>query len=262
MTPEALLLKGTAMAILVAILVSGLLMSLIALAGGLSLLMNKRTQERLLLPLVALAAGTLVGGAFFHMLPAAVEKEGPELGVWLWLVAGFAAFFALEQFLHWHHCHVPACEHGMKPIGPLILIADGLHNFFGGLAVAGAFLIDMRLGWSAFLAAAAHEIPQELGDFGILVHGGLSRRRALLLNFLSALSFPVGGLIAWTASKSYEVTFLLPFAAGNFLYIAAADLVPEVKRETQAARAVLHFLCFAVGLALLLAVRIVAADGS
>jgi zinc and cadmium transporter len=142
----------------------------------------------------------------------------------------------------------------------LILIADGLHNFIGGLAVAGAFLIDVRVGISAWIAAAAHEIPQELGDFGILIHGGWKKGRALLYNLLSALTFLVGGIIAYGASLTADVTFLLPFAAGNFIYIAAADLIPEIKHEENAWLNVLHFLSFVLGIALLLAVRFVFED--
>jgi zinc and cadmium transporter len=115
----------------------------------------------------------------------------------------------------------------------LILIADGVHNFIGGLAVAGAFLIDVRVGIRTWLAAAAHEVPQELGDFGIVIHGGWNKGKALLYNFLSALTFLLGGIIAYSASFALDVTFLLPFAAGNFIYIAAADLIPEIKHHDE-----------------------------
>ena len=142
----------------------------------------------------------------------------------------------------------------------LILIADAFHNFIGGLAVAGAFLIDIRVGISAWIAAAAHEVPQELGDFGILIHGGWNKGRALLYNFLSALTFLVGGLVAYGASRTIDVTFLLPFAAGNFIYIAAADLIPEIKHEESARLNVVHFLSFMIGIALLLIVRFVFED--
>jgi zinc and cadmium transporter len=237
------------------ILTGGILMSAIALVGSVTLVLSEETLKKILLPLVALAAGTLLGGALFHMIPASVDKLGNQLSIYLWILVGFAVFFALEQFLHWHHCHSVPCEHRRRPLTYLILVADGLHNFIGGLAVAGAFLIDVRIGISAWLAAAAHEVPQELGDFGILVHGGWGKGRALAYNFLSALSFVVGGLVAYAASLTLDVTFLLPFAAGNFIYIAAADLIPEVKHEESLARGGLHFLSFVIGLALLLAVR-------
>ena len=170
---------------------------------------------------------------------------------------GFARvtlFLALEQFLHWHHCHRAPSEH--RPLTYLILVADGMHNFIGGLAVAGAFLIDVRVGVSTWIAAAAHEVPQELGDFGILIHGGWKKEQALLYNFLSALTFLIGGIVAYTASFTFDVTFLLPFAAGNFIYIAAADLIPEIKHEDDPTLNVIHFCSFLIGIALLLTVSL------
>ncbi|MCB9833080.1 MAG: ZIP family metal transporter [Planctomycetes bacterium] len=241
------------------ILGSGILMSLLALSGSLSLVMSARLQERLLLPLVALAAGSLLGGAFFHMMPAALAGES-GIAAWIWLALGFTGFLGLEQFLHWHHCHDPTCAHGVTPMAPLILIADGLHNFVGGLAIAEAFIIDHRLGIGAFIAAAAHELPQELGDFGVLVQAGLGRGRALLYNFLSALTFPLGGLVAWVVSWRADLRLLLAFAAGNFIYVAAADLIPIIKVESTPRRALLHLAFLVLGLSLLLGIRLVFAD--
>ncbi|MGZ8478613.1 MAG: ZIP family metal transporter [Candidatus Binatia bacterium] len=123
---------------------SGLVMSAIALAGSVTLFLSEAALKKLLLPLVALAAGTLLGGALLHMIPAAIEKSGNRLSIFLWILLGFTLFLALEQFLHWHHCHRAPSEH--QPLTYLILIADGVHNFIGGLAVAGAFLIDVRVG--------------------------------------------------------------------------------------------------------------------
>ena len=240
------------------IFVGGIAMSAIALVGSVTLVLPEETLKKLLLPLVALAAGTLLGGALFHMIPASVDKVGNHLSIYVWILVGFGLFLGLEQFLHWHHCHRAPSEH--RPLTYLILIADGLHNFIGGLAVAGAFLIDIRVGISAWIAAAAHEVPQELGDFGILIHGGWNKGRALLYNFLSALTFLVGGLVAYGASRTIDVTFLLPFAAGNFIYIAAADLIPEIKHEESARLNVVHFLSFMTGIALLLIVRFVFED--
>jgi zinc and cadmium transporter len=230
-------------------------MSAIALVGSLTLVLREETLKKLLLPLVALAAGTLLGGALFHMIPAAVNKLGNQLLIYVWIVIGFALFLGLEQFLQWHHCHRAPSEH--RPLTYLILIADGVHNFIGGLAVAGAFLIDVRVGISTWLAAAAHEVPQELGDFGILIHGGWKKGPALLYNFLSALTFLLGGLFAYAASYTADVTFLLPFAAGNFIYIAAADLIPEIKHEENLKLNIVHFVSFITGIALLLGVRFV-----
>ena len=236
------------------ILVGGVAMTALALTGSVTLLLAESTLERLLIPLVAFAAGSLLGGAFFHMLPAAVEASSDPVGVFGWTALGFAVFFMLEQFLHWHHCHRAATD-CKQPLGYLILLGDGLHNLLGGLGVAGVFLVDARLGLAAWLAAAAHEIPQELGDFGVLVHGGWGRRRALLLNLASGSTFLLGGLIAYGASTRLDVDFLIPFAAGNFIYIGASDLVPEINRHGETGRNLAHFAAFAAGIGLLWAIR-------
>jgi zinc and cadmium transporter len=236
------------------ITLGGLAMSVLALSGSMTLLLPERLFDRVVPPLVALAAGTLIGGALLHMLPEAVTAMGNDLELYVWLVAGFLGFFVLEQFLHWHHCHRAVSRHG--PLGYLILVADGAHNFIGGLAVAGAFLVDIRVGLVTWIAAAAHEIPQELGDFGILVHAGWSKRRALAFNFASALTFLIGGWVAYALSGTFEVTWLLPFAAGNFVYIAAADLLPELTEYPEAARKLLLTAMFMLGLGLLLILAI------
>ena len=235
---------------------SGLLMSAIALVGSVTLLLRESTLRRLLLPLVAFAAGSLLGGAFFHMIPAATGKMASPDQVYLLVMLGFGSFFGLEQFLHWHHCHRETIE-CKKPLTYLILIGDGLHNFLGGLAISGIFLIDIRLGVLAWLAAAAHEVPKELGDFAVLLHGGWKKGRALLFNFLFGLTFLLGGVIAYAAGQRIDVTWLVPFAAGNFIYIGASDLVPEVKGHEKLSASVVHFLAFALGLALLWGVKLI-----
>lgn len=233
------------------IFAGGLAMAAIAMVGSVTVLLRPATLARLLLPLVALAAGTLMGGAFFHMIPEAGSALDP-VTAGTWTVAGFATFLALEQFLHWHHSHGSASDEASEPVTYLILIGDAAHNFLGGIGVASTFLLDPRAGVMAWFAAAAHEVPQELGDFGILVHGGWSRGRALAWNFVSALTFPVGALLAYGVSLRFEVAGLVLFAAGNFFYIAASDLVPEIKSEKSLRRSSLHFACFAAGLALML----------
>jgi zinc and cadmium transporter len=237
------------------IVASGVLMSAIAMIGSATLVLSGRTLQRILLPLVAFAAGSLLGGAFFHMLPVGLEAGMSDVAVYALVLAGFAVFFGLEQFLHWHHCH-RAESFCKQPLTYLILIGDGLHNLLGGLAVAGTFLIDIRLGIITWLAAAAHEVPQELGDFAVLVHGRWEKGRALFYNMLSGLTFLAGGLIAYAASFRVDVAFLVPFAAGNFIYIGAADLIPEVKAHADAKANVIHFGAFAVGVLLMLAVKL------
>jgi zinc and cadmium transporter len=234
---------------------SGLLMSAIALSGSITLVLSEAALRRVLTPLVAFAAGALLGGAFFHMIPAAATRFASSIRLYALVMAGFAAFFALEQFLHWHHCHREAvgCK---KPLGYLILIGDGLHNFLGGLAIGGIFLIDIRVGVLAWLAAAAHEVPQELGDYAVLLHSGWKKGSALLFNFLSGLSFLLGGVLAYAVGQRLDVTWLVPFAAGNFIYIGASDLIPEVKGHEKLSASAIHFDAFLLGLALLLGVQL------
>lgn len=235
------------------ILIFGLLMSLIALVGSVTLLVSAGTLERLLLPLVGLAAGTMLGSAMLHMLPEALAGD-PSLGTWLWAVAGFVLFHLLEQTLRFHS-HFRD-DGGREPVTWLVLIGDGVHNLVGGLAVGSAFVVSPDAGMAVWLAAVAHEIPQELGDFGVLVHGGFSRRGALVANFVSALTFPVGAVVAWWVARDIEIGFLLAFAAGNFLYIGATDLVPELTRLQRPGRIAASFATFCAGLGLMIALRL------
>jgi zinc and cadmium transporter len=237
------------------IITSGLIMCAIAVVGSVVFFMSQATFKKLLLPLVALSAGTMIGGAFLHLIPEGLEAyHGDIEEFFLWLLAGFISFFALEQIIHWHHCRNAdaSCK---APLGYLILIGDGLHNFIGGLAVAGTFLIDIRLGITTLLVAAAHEIPQELGDFAVLIHAGWSRKAALLLNMLSGLTFLAGGLVAYGASKALDIAFLVPLAAGNFIYIGASDLIPEVNKHKHTHENIKSFATFALGLVLMLILR-------
>jgi len=238
------------------ILISTFLMSLIAWIGLLTLFLKEELLKKILLPLVAFSAGALLGGAFLHMIPETINKVGPQLAVFLWLLFGFSLFFLLEQFIQWHHCHKIPSEH-RKPVTYLILVADGIHNFIGGLAIASAFIVDIKVGIVTWLACAAHEVPQELGDFGILIHGGWEKKKALLFNFFSALTIVLGGLIAYFFSTKMDITFLLPFAAGNFIYIAASDLIPEIKHKCDIRSSFIHFIAFVVGILLILAVRFI-----
>lgn len=237
------------------ITLSGLLMSSIALIGSVTLVLKPDTLKKILLPLVALSAGSLIGGALFHMLPNAVAASDNRMQTWVAAGCGFSTFFALEQFLHWHHCHRAQID-CKKPLTYLILIGDGLHNLIGGMAVAGTFIVDIRLGITTWLAAVAHEVPQELGDFGVLVHGGWSKSKALLFNLGSGLMFLLGGLLTYSLSFNFDIAWLVPFAAGNFLYIGASDLVPEVNQHAQQQPNLTHFICFMAGLALLLVARV------
>jgi zinc and cadmium transporter len=240
------------------IVAGGLAMGAISLVGAVTLLFSAKTQRRLVRPLVAFAAGSLLGGALLHMIPEA-SAHGAGMTPYLSALAGFAFFLAIEQFLHWHHCHRETAD-CRPPLSCLILVGDGLHNLLGGLAVGAAFVADVKVGLTIWLAAAAHEVPQELGDFGVLVHGGWSRGRALAFNLLSSATFLLGGVLAWAVSARFETWWLLGFTAGNFLYIGASDLVPEVNRHHDPQVGVTHFLAFVAGAGLLAALKLALGD--
>lgn len=230
-------------------------MSLIALVGGATLLLQERTLKKIILPLVAFSTGTLLGGGFLHLLPEAIEKGGDVLLIFVWTLTGFSLFFLLEQFIHWHHCHRVPSEH-KHPVTYLVLVGDAIHNFIGGIAMAGAFMVDIRLGIVTWLVMAAHEVPQELGDFGIMIHGGWSKGKALLFNFFSALTVILGGVLVYLFSSELNTVYLLPFAAGNFIYIGASDLIPEIKHSTSVKKNIVHFLSFLAGILLLLIIKL------
>ena len=232
------------------IILSTLAMSLLSLVGAMTLLLREEVLKKIIFPLVAFSAGALLGGAFLHLIPEAIEEIGAVDSVFLLVLVGFGLFFLLEQFINWHHCHKTSCEH-KHPMTYLILLADGIHNFLDGLAIGTAFIVDVRLGLVTWLIIATHEIPQELGDFGILIHGGWKKTQALLFNFASGLTMVAGGLLAYFASTQINIVYLLPFAAGNFIYIASSDLIPEIKHNKSIWKNIIHFLIFVSGILLI-----------
>ncbi|MCD4761785.1 ZIP family metal transporter [bacterium] len=243
------------MSILLWIILATVAMSAVSLVGALALVLKENILKSIIKPLVAFSAGSLLGGAFFHLLPETLEGTGEINKIFVILLIGFAVFFLLEQFIHWHHCHLAPNDH-KHPVTYLILISDGVHNFLDGLAIGAAFVIDIRLGLATTIAIAMHEIPQELGDFGILIHGGWKKAKALLFNFFSGLTAVAGGIIAWLLAGNIEIVYLLPFAAGNFIYIAASDLIPEIKKNDRASRNIIHFLAFVSGIGFMYALTI------
>ena len=242
------------MYILFTIIISTFVVSLISFLGVLTLFFKEKNMAKIMLFFVAFSAGGLIGGAFLHLLPesieATIEQGGDVMSVFLYLIAGFCVFYILEEFISWHHHHVVHCEEHVKPFSYLILISDGIHNFIDGLVIAGAFVVNFNLGIATTLAVILHEIPQEIGDFGVLVYGGFKKMRALFLNFLSALLAILGGILGFFISESIEnfSVLFLSFAAGNFIYIAASDLIPEIKISNKRERELNCFISFLLGI--------------
>lgn len=237
---------------LIWILIACILISALSLVGLGVFFIKESFLEKTLLWLVSLSAGALLSGAFFHMLPEALAQTDQTRKVFLFLTMGFVFFFFLEQFIHWHHCHKTPSQH-KSPVTYLVLLSDTVHNFFDGLAIGAAFLVNFQLGVTTWLVSAAHEIPQELGDFGVLVHGGWSKKKALLFNLFSSFTAILGGLTAYFFTKELQAPLLLAFSAGGFVYIACSDLIPEIKNKACVKDNVKHFFFFLLGLSLVYA---------
>jgi len=229
-------------------IIAVLIVSAVSLIGVVFIFFHK-AADRILFLLVSFSAGGLLGAAFFSLLPESIEQNA---NAFAFVFAGFVAFFVLEKFLYWHHHHVR--KHAVeKQFVYLNLIGDGIHNFFDGVLIAAAFLQNATLGFSTTVAVVFHEIPQEIGDFGLLVYGGLSKKRALLYNFLTALTAVLGALAAFFFSTHIRGLpgLVLPIAAGGFIYVAATDLIPELHKETDVKKSFLQFSAFLAGAALL-----------
>jgi|CXWL01.1.fsa_nt_gi zinc and cadmium transporter len=229
------------------------LVSLVSLVGVTTLAYNETLLKRAVFLLISLSAGALLGDAFIHILPEAFASADP-LQVSLLVLAGVLSFFVLEKLFHWHHSHGDeefSPEHArIHPVGKLVIISDGVHNFVDGLAIGAAFLITPEVGIATTIAIALHEIPQEIGDFGLLIHAGFSRMKALLFNFASALTAFVGLAVAFFVGQTNDslIVLITAFAAGNFIYIALADIVPELQKTQGIARAITQLLFIGIGI--------------
>ena len=241
------------------IIVSVLLVSLVSFVGVFALYFRPKLLEKILFALVSFAAGALLGAAFLDLLPEALEAVGEM--VFVYALVGVIVFYVIETFLYWYHCHYGHHHHRKKhkiqPFAWLNLIGDGVHNFVDGMIIAAAYLTSVPIGIAATFAVVLHEIPQEFGDFGILVYAGISRGKALFFNFLSALTSVLGALIVYFFSFTVNISdFLVPFAAGGFIYIASADLLPELHKERNIQRAFTQLLYFMLGIGVIWAMRI------
>ena len=238
-------------------LVSVLIVSVVSFAGIITIAFNKRILRKILLFLVSFSAGALFAGAMLHLLPEAVEEFGFGISVSLFFLLGIVLFFILEKIVHWRHCHIPTSREHPHHLAVMNIVGDAFHNLIDGMIIGGAYLVNFSLGVSTTVAVVLHEIPQEIGDFGVLIHAGMSRARALFFNFLSALFAVVGVIISLLIAGRIDnyLMFLLPFTAGGFVYIAGADLIPELQKECELSKSLFQLLALILGIGVMVLFR-------
>jgi len=210
-----------------------LLVSLVSLIGAVTLMVRKYNIDHLLLYLVSFSVGALFGDVFIHIIPEVTEKAGFDAKIGVFFLSGIVLFFIVEKIVHWHHCH--RTNHSGEHLHPMVytnLIGDGMHNFLDGVIIASAFLVSVPIGVATTLAVLFHEIPQEIGDFGVLLYSGLTKSKALLFNLLSGLLAVFG--VIFTLILADQIAgldiILLCVAGGGFIYIAGSDLIPELHK--------------------------------
>lgn len=227
--------------------------SLASLIGVFFIGINHKKLENYLETMVAFSIGALLGGVFIHMLPELSEEVGITLEISLTILAGVITFFILEKFIHWHHCHRADHKKEVVAYPYTILAGDSLHNLIDGIILAGAFLASPTIGFSTTIAIFLHEVPQEIGDFGVLLKGGFSKKKALAANFLTALTAFIGAGLALLFNALIEgvTPFFIAFAAGSFLYIAGTDLLPELNKNFNSKKAIIHLIAILFGIFLM-----------
>lgn len=231
--------------------ISVILVSLVSFIGVATLGLRVERLKKILLFLVSFAAGALLGDVFLHLVPELAE-EGFALSLSFMVLGGIGFSFVVEKFIHWRHCHIPTTKEHVHPVATMNLIGDGLHNFIDGVIIGASYLVSVPAGVATTVAVFLHEIPQEIGDFGVLLHAGYTRKKALLMNFLLALTALLGViLVSLMGDIERFVPFLIAFAAGNFVYIAGSDLIPELHKETGLRSAFYQFIALVLGVAVM-----------
>ncbi|OGI85763.1 hypothetical protein A3A05_02135 [Candidatus Nomurabacteria bacterium RIFCSPLOWO2_01_FULL_41_12] len=239
-------------------LISVIIVSLVSLVGVFTLSLREEILKKYIFIFISLAVGALLGDAFIHLIPEALENSTNINLTGTLIIFGVMIFFILEKFLHWHHHGEDKEETHIHPMGQLVLFSDGIHNFIDGIIIGASFLISVPIGIATTIAVILHEIPQEIGDFAVLLHSGYSKTRALWLNFLSALLSVFGVIIILILNQIEQIVtlWLLPIAAGGFIYIAVADLIPELQKTKEARYSILQLLAVVLGISAMLALTL------
>lgn len=230
-------------------ILSVLIVSLVSFVGVFFLSMREESLKKYIGIFISLAVGALLGGAFIHIIPEAFESSLNVSLTSILIIVGIFAFFILEKVLHWHHHGEDKEEEHIHPVGKLILFSDGVHNFIDGIIIGVSFLVSVPVGIAATIAVVLHEIPQEIGDFAVLLHAGYKKKRALWLNFISALFSVVGVFFVFILGNFAETftSWILPIAAGGFIYIAIADLIPELHKNKKVWGSAIQIVTVVIG---------------
>ena len=230
-------------------------MSLISFVGVFTLSLKEEILRKYIFLLISLAVGALLGDAFIHIIPEAIEESTSPSFASVLVISGILFFFIFEKFLHWHHHENDTEQNHLHPVGKLILFSDAVHNFIAGIIIGASFLVSVPIGIATTLAVILHEIPQEIGDFAVLIHSGYTKTRALWLNFLSALAAVLGAVVFFALGNVTEISasWFLPIAAGGFIYIAIADLIPELQKTKEIRHSILQIVAVLVGVSAMFA---------
>lgn len=238
-------------------LISVFIVSLVSLVGVFALSFDRNKLYKYLIYFVSLSAGTLMGDAFIHLIPDAYKNDSGVRSA-MYILAGIFVFFILEKVLHWRHCHEEHCENHPHSFSYIIIIGDALHNFIDGMIIAASFIVSVPLGIATTVAVVFHEIPHEIGNFASLLYGGFSIEKALVYNFLSALLAILGAVFVLILESNIEMTrFLIPFAAGGFIYVAGTDLIPELHKHNETKNGIFQTFAFLAGIGLMLGLLMV-----
>jgi len=233
---------------------SVILVSLVSLVGVFALSLKEELLRKYIFILISLAVGALLGDAFIHLIPEALTSSLNPILVSTLIIVGILFFFIIEKFFHWHHHGEDHQEPHIHPVGKLVLFSDGIHNLVDGIIIGASFVVSIPVGVATTLAVILHEIPQEIGDFAVLIHSGYTKKRALWLNFLSALLSVLGVAVVFVLGGIIEglSLWLLPIAAGGFIYIALADLVPELHKTQEIKHSVMQLITVVIGVFLMI----------
>lgn len=231
-------------------LISVLIISLLSLVGIITLFFKKNKLEKIIFFLVSFSAGALFGVAILHLLPEAISQDSSIIKIGIYFLSGILAFFILEKIIHWRHCHIQTSKKHPHNFGIMNIIGDGVHNLVDGLIIGSSYVISIPLGITTTISMIAHEIPQEISDFGVLLYAKFTKKKALLFNFLSACLAILGTIIALILSGHIEglSTFLIAFGAGGFIYIAGSDLIPELHKETKIKKSLIQLIGIILGI--------------